>query len=283
MTSLMQRSFIRLLLLSIFFASLQVSAQERGQLAAMKATAEGGYNFWLYAPPEYVVDGERVPVLVFLHGRSLCGTDMQKVRRYGPLDALQRGLYFPCFIIAPQNPGGPWKPEKIMQCLEWVEQNYDVDSNRFYAIGMSLGGYGVMDFAGTYPDRIAAAMPICGGTTLKDKSGLGQLPLWILHGTADRAINIEESKKVVRSLQETHQDELLRYSWWEGASHGDLARLMYSHQAYDWLFWHNLADDPRETYREIDITLSDLKDVYQQLVPEWTQFDVVKKISKPEN
>ena len=39
-----------------------------------------------------------------------------------------------------------------------------------------------------YPDKVAAAMALCSGCSLKDMSGLGTVPLWIMHGTADRIV-----------------------------------------------------------------------------------------------
>lgn len=244
----------------------------------MRNVVDGGYNFWLYAPNEYVNENRRVPVIIFLHGASLCGNNLQRVRRYGLLHAISKGRYYPCMVIAPQNPGGSWKPEKIARVLDWVIEHHDVDTTRIYVIGMSLGGYGTLDFAGTYPDRVAAAMALCGGSTLKDFSGLGQIPLWILHGTADRAVPISQSKKVVEAIKESGHDKLLRYDWIPGASHGDLARLLYLKQTYDWLFFHTTLDNPREVERDISISKADLKNAYTNLDPEATKFDIVNEI-----
>ena len=261
----------------ITLASLAAHAQN-GQLAAMRGVADGGYNFWLYAPREYLYEHQRVPVIIFLHGRSLCGGNMKRVRRYGLLHAIEKGRYYPCIVVAPHNPGGAWKPERIARVLDWVEAHHDVDTTRIYVIGMSLGGYGTLDFAGTYPDRVAAAMALCGGSTLRDMGGLGRLPLWIMHGTADRAVPISQSKKVVEAIKESAGDSLLRYDWVKGASHGDLARLLYLKQTYDWLFSHTNADNPREVDRSVTITKADLKNAYTDLDPEATRFDIVKEI-----
>lgn len=266
-----------LLTLTISLVTLTAFAQS-GQLAAMRNVVDGGYNFWLYAPNEYVNENRRVPVIIFLHGASLCGNNLQRVRRYGLLHAISKGRYYPCMVIAPQNPGGSWKPEKIARVLDWVIEHHDVDTTRIYVIGMSLGGYGTLDFAGTYPDRVAAAMALCGGNTLKDFSGLGQIPLWILHGTADRAVPISQSKKVVEAIKESGHDKLLRYDWIPGASHGDLARLLYLKQTYDWLFFHTTLDNPREVERDISISKADLKNAYTNLDPEATKFDIVNEI-----
>ena len=170
------------ILLAAMLAAL--SFAQHGQLAAMRSVVDGGYNFWLYAPKEYVAEGHRVPVIIFLHGASLCGRNLQRVRRYGLLDAIEAGRYYPCMVVAPQNPGGPWAPEKIARVLDWVEAHHDIDTTRVYVIGMSLGGYGTLDFAGTYPDRVAAAMALCGGSTLKDFAGLAGL----LRAVDDRLI-----------------------------------------------------------------------------------------------
>lgn len=266
-----------LLTLTISLVTLTAFAQ-RGQLAAMRNVVDGGYNFWLYAPNEYVNENRRVPVIIFLHGASLCGNNLQRVRRYGLLHAISKGRYYPCMVIAPQNPGGSWETEKIARVLDWVIEHHDVDTTRIYVIGMSLGGYGTLDFAGTYPDRVAAAMALCGGSTLKDFSGLGQIPLWILHGTADRAVPISQSKKVVEAIKESGHDKLLRYDWIPGASHGDLARLLYLKQTYDWLFFHTTLDNPREVERDISISKADLKNAYTNLDPEATKFDIANEI-----
>lgn len=93
------------------------------------------------------------------------------------------------------------------------KNNYSMDSTRVYVIGMSLGGYGTLDFTGTYPNKVAAAMALCGGCTLKDKTGLGKVPLWIIHGTADRAVSIKESKVVVDELKQTNNDKRLKFDW----------------------------------------------------------------------
>ena len=225
----------------------------------------GGYNFWVYTPTDYYYTYENTPVIIFLHGQSLCGRDINRVRRYGPLDAIVRGREIPALVIVPQNPGGAWNPSKINDVLEWTKHNYPCDSTRVYVMGMSLGGYGTMDFAGTYPDKVAAAMALCGGSTLKDKSGLGRLPFWIIHGTADRAVPVKHSQSVVKELKDSGNDTRLRYDWLAGASHGALARILYMKKTYEWLFSHSLTDPDRPVRRDISIDKSDLTRAYNDM------------------
>ena len=241
-----------------------LSCWAEGSMTTHGSIASGGYPFWIYTPDDYD-EGGKQPVVVFLHGRSLCGHNLNQVLRYGTLDAIKKGLTLPAIVIAPQNPGEAWKPQKLMDIVEWVEANYKVDESRIYVLGMSLGGFGTMDFAGTYPDKIAAAMALCGGCYLKDQHGLGELPFWIIHGTADAKVGINESKKVVSYLQSIKKTDQLRFDWLPGASHGALARAFYLKDTYDWLFAHCLNDPGRPVERYINIDNSILNQAYSEL------------------
>ena len=262
---------MRNLLLKIAFVllcALPYSLSSMAQydfLRPVKGEVPGSYDFWVYTPTDYYYTLEHTPVIFFLHGASLCSRDMNRSRRYGPLDAIVRDRQIDALVIVPQNPGGAWNPDKLNAILEWTKHNYAMDSTRVYAIGMSLGGYGTMDFAAAYPDKIAAAMALCGGCSAKDKSGLGRLPLWIIHGTGDRAVPVKQSKVVVDELQRTGADTRLRYDWLPGASHGALARIMYMRKTYEWLFSHTLTDPDRPVRRDIDISNADLKRAYADM------------------
>ena len=57
------------------------------------------------------------------------------------------------------------EPEKLAMeiVVNAVEKEFNVDKNRIYVAGVSMGGYGVWDLITRYPDKFAAAIPICGG------------------------------------------------------------------------------------------------------------------------
>ena len=252
------------ILLLLLLTSVSARAQY-DLLSAKRNVIPNCYNFWVYTPQDYYYWQESTPLIIFLHGASLCGRDLNRVLRYGPIDAAKIGREIPALIVAPQNPGGWWNPHKLNEILEWMKKNYAFDHSRVYVLGMSLGGYGTLDFANTYPDKIAAAIALCGGTTMKDYHGLGDLPLWIAHGTADRAVSIKESQKVVDGMKMLGNTGRLRYDWLPGASHGALARFFYHWKTYEWLFQHSLNDPWRPVNREIDITKEDLSGAYRDI------------------
>lgn len=236
-----------------------------GQITAFRDTVKNGYNFWLYEPK--IADSLSVrPIVLFLHGNSLCGSDLNKVRQYGCIDAVEKGMVIDAFIIAPQNPGGAWNPRKVKNVLDWVQLNYRTDTARVYVVGMSLGGYGTMDFAGTYPHSVTAAVALCGGTTLKNYDALSEVPLWIIHGAADRAVSVRESQRVVDGLRSKGDTSLLRYERMDGVGHGALARVFYLPQLYEWMFAHRGADTTLLPLNvDYMITTASLKNPYRSL------------------
>ena len=243
-------------------------------LEAKRNVLENNYNYWVCTPPDYAAKNDSVssdsvkkfPLVVFLHGASLCGHNLNLVRRYGCLNAVQIGRDINAVIVAPQNPGGAWNPKKIAGIMDWTSENYNIDTNRIYVLGMSLGGYGTVDFCATYPEKVAAAMALCGGSSGKGEiCNLGKLPFWIIHGTADRRVGINCSKSIVAELEASQNDSLLMYTWLQGGSHGALARLFYMEKTYEWLFSHSLSDSVKTVHRDFSVSMTDIKHAYEHI------------------
>ncbi|UIR57601.1 prolyl oligopeptidase family serine peptidase [Sphingobacterium sp. SRCM116780] len=206
----------------------------QAQLKAIKG--ETSYPFLLNLPDNEKTDKQ--PIVVFLHGRSLSGTNLDRVKRYGVLYAMDKGQEVPGIIIAPQSKGG-WDPDKVMEIVDYVIKNYNADPDRVYVCGMSMGGYGTMDVAGKYPDRIAAAVAICGGGNVKYADNLAQVPLWLQHGNRDRAVPMSESKKIVKAIKKSDPEADVTLTIIPGGTHGSVERLFHHDDIYNWLFKHN--------------------------------------------
>jgi predicted peptidase len=155
----MKKIFILILVITFSFQQ----PEEKLHTVVGKTT----YPFWLQIPKTEAKE-EKPPILIFLHGKSLSGTDLNKVKRYGVLRAMEKGRKINAIVIAPQIASGNWNPDKVLEILTYVQKNYQTDEKRVYVCGMSLGGYGTMHFAGKYPDRVTAAVAICGGGNVAD-------------------------------------------------------------------------------------------------------------------
>ena len=262
----------------IILIVLALAANIAAKVTSHKGEVAASYNF-LFSSPDgskpksdsITVDSIHTylqPLVVFLHGSSLCGNNLDRVRRYGPIDAIEKGRKIDAFVLAPQNPGGAWRPEKVMKLVDWARENYPVDTTRIYVIGMSLGGYGTLDFTAAYPDNVAAAAAFCGGSTASPErmAGLSEVPLWIVHGIADRAISIKESDRVANAIKSA--DSLgtrLSYDRVPGMNHGRPARFFYLPETYDWLFKHSLTDSGRTLKATPEVSDALLRKAYQGL------------------
>lgn len=252
----------KFIILIILFVPVLTHGQK---LIAYRDTVKDTYNFWVYVPECYDSVSHTTPTVLFLHGRSLCGRNLALVRKYGPLDAVAKGRKINALIVAPQNPGSAWNPDKIMKIVNWTTETYKTDTSRLYVLGMSLGGFGTIDYVGSYPEKVAAAIALCGGGTIKNYCGLNKVPLWIMHGTADRAVGVGQSQAVVDNMIQCGDTSLLIFNRMSGVNHGQLARVFYLPETYEWLFSHSLNDSIRCVNRNVTINTTTMEYAYKNL------------------
>lgn len=216
----------------LLFLFVFVSSPIFSQITAVKNEAD--YPFWLALPEDSILNNNP-PVLIFLHGKSLSGTDLNRVRRYGVIHEMDKGRKIPAIVVAPQVSSGSWDPDKILSVLDYIQEKYKTDTTRVYVCGMSLGGYGTLHFVGKHADRVTAAVALCGGGNPKDACNLATVPLWIQHGNRDYAVPISESEKMVSAIRSCDGSNLT-YTIHPGADHGDLERVFRTDEMYNWLF-----------------------------------------------
>jgi predicted peptidase len=219
--------------LILLAAMLTVTTLMHAQLSTVKGKT--AYPFWINLPADSILDS-KPPILIFLHGKSLSGTDINRVKRYGVIHEIENGRKIPAIVVAPQVASGSWDPDKILEVLKYVQAHYNTDSARIYVCGMSLGGYGTMHFAGKYPGQITAGVALCGGGNPKDACNLASIPLWIQHGNRDEAVPIKQSQEMVNAINKCNGGKNMIWTEVKGADHGDLERVFRGDAMYDWLF-----------------------------------------------
>lgn len=193
------------------------------------------YPFWINLPTDEVLEA-KAPIILFLHGKSLSGTNINRVKRYGILRALERGKKIPAIVVAPQLASGSWNPDKLLALVEYIQKNYNTDTTRVYVCGMSLGGYGTLHFAGKYPEKITAAVAVCGGGFVKDACKLATIPLWIQHGNKDFAVPLSESSKMVDAIKKCNPEADCTFTIINGGTHGSVERIFHGDAIYKWFF-----------------------------------------------
>jgi len=231
-------SFPIILFLFLFScANLKIADFGASYRNAGKVVLEGNtvYRYLLYLPKDYRKQPSRKwPLLVYLHGKSCRGYNLEKLKRYGLPYLVSEGWNFPFIIVSPQCP-----PDRIWNTDDWfpslykgLPSKYRIDRNRIYLTGMSMGGSGVWMLAIKHPEYFAAAIPLCGTWRTKNIKAMKNIPVWAFHGALDRIVYPRETEKMVHALRKAGGK--VRYSKLEGKGHS--IHMVYEHkEIYEWL------------------------------------------------
>ncbi len=220
-----------------------------------------GYNFILFTPESIDV---AKPLIITLHSRSASGNNLQEVDNFGTIDAIESGMKLNSYVLAPQATGADWDVDKVMKTVEYVVKHNNIDKNRIYTIGMSMGGNGAADLAAAYPDKIAAAIILAGSLTKGNPMNLSKLPVWVIRGLNDREEAIARTNNMVKDICKYDSTRIV-YSKVKGLDHRQHERILYIPYFYLWLMSHNLQDLSRPINTTFDITAKMLNNSYKGL------------------
>lgn len=220
----------------------------------------------LFVPPGHDNPGAEYPLVLFLHRGAFRGDDnvLQVSEHINGLIRATQGEQFPAFLLAPHAPE-PWWYDSTrdlpMQIVQSVEQQYQIDTNRIYVTGTSMGGFGTPDIVSRNPDRFAAAVPMSAGLfpdpeeydfgellpesfPVIDLEAMADVPFWVFHGENDDIIPAQWSLDLVEALQGVDGD--VRYTEIPGdISHWGIWSSIYFDREdllYPWLFAQSRSD-----------------------------------------
>lgn len=225
------------------------------------------YPYLIYLPENFKHNSKvyEWPLIIYLHGRSACGNNLSKVRRYGLPFFADHGMQLDAIAVAPQCPAGKnWSMENWLEpLLKELEEKYNIDKNRIYLTGMSLGGFGTWDLAIKYPGKFAAIAPLCGGGKPQNVCALKDVPVWAFHGDRDEQVPFARTQEMVEALRKCGGTPV--FTILKGFPH-DIHRVFADENLYKWLLQFNL------TTRENDVATIISKDTIVRELPPVTKY-----------
>jgi predicted peptidase len=190
-------------------------------------------NYLLYLPKDYD-ESKEYPLVLFLHGAGERGSSLEKVKKHGPPKLVEQGKDFPFILVSPQCPlNERWDTEQLSALIDEIEDEFNINNNRIYVTGISMGGYGTWKMAQTFPDRFAAIIPICGGGDFSNACIIKHLPIWTFHGAKDKVVSLGESERMVNNLKRCNGN--VKFTVYPDATHDSWTETYNNPEVYEWL------------------------------------------------
>jgi len=171
------------------------------------------------------------------------GSDNESQLRYGSemFANPQNRKDYPAFVLFPQCPPSNFWPfesqpasydattfpidyptstpiKLVKELIDSYLQMEEIDKDRIYILGISMGGMGTFDIACRYPETFAAAIPICGGVNVERLDNKVKNIYWrLFHGDADGVVPVNNSRQAYQKLTNIKADA--EYIEVPGASH----------------------------------------------------------------
>ena len=225
----------------------------------------------MFVPQAYMTPGQDVPVVLFLHGAGEKGDNNndQVASHVGGLISNTQGSEFTGILVAPQLPdqgSNRWFStvinngngtsttafDMVMGMVDKAIVDYDIDVDRQYLTGLSLGGEGTWVLAQENSDRFAAIAPMSGRTTTFtwDVDALKEIPTWAFHGDSDNVVPYQDSVDIVTAIEAAGGDPLFTtvdggHAIWspiyDGGVYADDAT-GYSSDLYTWMYSQSVPE-----------------------------------------
>jgi predicted peptidase len=224
----------------VLFGTLTMSGQQTEEMFEGKVSFN--YKYLLYLPDGYEDDKEKeYPFVLFLHGAGERGSDLNKVKKHGPPKIIESKKDFPSIVVSPQCLEGEWwTPFKLNALIEDIVEKYQIDEDRVYLTGLSMGGYGTWDLASNYPHWFAAIAPICGGGDVRRIRTIKDIPVWAFHGMKDNVVPIERTLELVRALEAIEGN--VNFTVYPEAGHDSWTETYDNPEFWEWLFEQKRQD-----------------------------------------
>lgn len=261
--SFMSRPLVRLA--ALVFTLGVVGSWSRGASAQLAATGkvctQDGMPCRLWEPVGYQA-GTAYPLILYLHSAGDSGSNnTSQVDGWGSLPPLiltdaARAKY-PAFFLAPQAAAAEgddrwvnwdWTkgsydvdavPEsrsmgKAMAILDTIRKTYNIDPDRIYVMGESMGGFGTWDALARHPELFAAGVPTDGGGSPKAAPRLRNTAVLAAHYSKDGSVPVSSDREMFLALTKAGGRPTLVEI--DKQSHGIAGKVAGNPQFLEWLF-----------------------------------------------
>nr|WP_286941536.1 prolyl oligopeptidase family serine peptidase [Allomuricauda sp.] len=248
------------LIIALLTTALAMSQEPSPYKKKVFESERGTMPYRLLLPEDYDAT-KKYPLVLFLHGSGERGNDNEAQLVHGSGLFLKEDVRkkYPAIVVFPQcaandswakvDVKGEWgnrefvffddaEPTRAMELLEelidYLKDQYPIDSKRMYVGGLSMGGMGTFELVRRNPRTFVAAFPICGGANPEIAKKLRKTAWWVFHGEADNVVPPKYSTQMVRALEDVGAE--VRYSLYPDVGHDSWTNTFAEPDLLSWLF-----------------------------------------------
>lgn len=210
-------------------------AQQVAKTIPEPLSPEGIIGFLEFKPSDYGT--QKHPLIIFLHGIGERGNGTTQINnvtanaipKFCAAGASMRftvgGQTSSFVVLSPQLSAGigAWPTWYVKDMIAYAKANLQIDTNRIYVTGLSLGGGGVWQYAfesSQNAKAVAAIAPVCGTDYGDDpnacaRAGGEHLPIWAFHAQDDGTVGVGATQHVQA------------YIWWCNPQYTPRPRFTY--------------------------------------------------------
>ncbi len=178
----------------------------------------------------------KLPLVINLHGAGGRGDDLSLLEGSVALKNAVNFVGDKAMIVAPQCHKKYWFDlfEILTEFIDELRHSDDIDIDRVYITGGSMGGYTTWQICLSHPDWFAAAVPVCGGGMYWAAAGLKNLPIWATHGALDPVVLPEETIHMVKAINQKGGNA--KITIFANAEHDAWTPTYTNPEIWEWMF-----------------------------------------------
>jgi predicted peptidase len=194
------------------------------------------FGYVKYLPKNYDPN-KKYPLVFFLHGAGERGDDLDAAMHHGYMKYVrENNAEYPFVFIAPQCPLNKYwgcYTESLLAFLDFIIKELNIDEDRVYLTGLSMGGTGTWHLAMAAPDKFAAIVPICGTGIVWNRQIISHIPTMVYHGDQDPIVPISESINMVSNINKFGGNAKLQICY--GVDHGSWNSAYTDEELIKWM------------------------------------------------
>lgn len=203
--------------------------------------------------PKNNIKSQKYPLIITFHNSSRIGNDNENQLEPFAKNWLRPEIYnkYQCYVIAPQFNKRSSNYEKniegipiskpssdvfaLLELIQNTEQEYpNIDKNRIYLIGYSMGASTAQNLLNIAPNKFAAIISVAAVPDFSNLKKLNNKNIWLIHGEKDDENPYHGSVELFKKLS---SNKNLIFTTFSNLNHNNIvAPFLMTEEIPKWLF-----------------------------------------------